>query len=655
MLKKYFLGFIDILFSITQIYSQNIINVPADYPTIQAAVNAAQSNDIILIQPGVYYEYVSFDGSGKTNISIVGTSRESTIIDAADTNLINVPNSLWENQGNNIFRTPFNHSVGDYPYASITDSILLFTYPTMQNFLEGYAGSGIYLDETSNYLYIYIENGQDPNQLPISVSKALAALYLRNCNSWKIKNLTFKHGARANVFFRYTCNDITFDSIATLNCKYGILHWGSSSNVEIKNSYFRSNINKSWSWVEVKQPPNGAPKTMEGSAIKLDYVLNSKIHNNEIYGTFDGIGLSNILAHGEINNQIYENKIHNIFDDAIELEEGGRLVQVFSNIIYDSFVGISLAPYEGGPHYIFRNEIITDKEILWDDSNGQDWRYGYIFKLGGKKLPSYNPEIKCENAKIYHNTFVGYRSVVQFAAYNDLWKDFEFYNNIFYSHLGYPIMDSGLSEEGNVYNSNLYFRYTHAILIKRWNDTVAGDFASLEVAKLSPPGVSSNWEENGIEADPLFKGVLPIVSEGSLVEISLKQESPAINSGIIINSDWPDVVGIVDSLPDIGAREYVSTLNVENEITPDHFVLYQNYPNPFNPATTIRYEIPEISFVTLKVYDILGREVTTLVNEEKPAGKYEIEFYAKGLPSGIYFYKMQVQELIQTKKMLFLK
>ena len=162
MLNKFFWGIIVILFSIARIFSQNIINVPGDYQTIQAAVNVAQSNDIVLIQPGVYYEYVSIDGSGKTNITISGVNRDNTIIDAADTNLIRVPNSLWENQGNNIFRTPFNHSIGDYPYASVSDSILLFTYPTMQNFLEGYAGSGIYLDESSNYLYIILESGEDP-------------------------------------------------------------------------------------------------------------------------------------------------------------------------------------------------------------------------------------------------------------------------------------------------------------------------------------------------------------------------------------------------------------------------------------------------------------------------------------------------------------
>jgi hypothetical protein len=85
------------------------------------------------------------------------------------------------------------------------------------------------------------------------------------------------------------------------------------------------------------------------------------------------------------------------------------------------------------------------------------------------------------------------------------------------------------------------------------------------------------------------------------------------------------------------------------------YSLNQNYPNPFNPATTIKYQIPELSFVTLKVYDVLGNEIATLVNEEKPVGSYDIEFDANALPSGIYFYRLQAGSFIETKKMVLMK
>ena len=93
--------------------------------------------------------------------------------------------------------------------------------------------------------------------------------------------------------------------------------------------------------------------------------------------------------------------------------------------------------------------------------------------------------------------------------------------------------------------------------------------------------------------------------------------------------------------------------NFPNELK--DFFLKQNYPNPFNPNTTIAYKIPQAGFVSIKVYDILGREVTTLVNEGKPAGSYEVEFNASGLTSGIYFYQLKAGDYSETKKMILLK
>jgi M6 family metalloprotease-like protein len=85
------------------------------------------------------------------------------------------------------------------------------------------------------------------------------------------------------------------------------------------------------------------------------------------------------------------------------------------------------------------------------------------------------------------------------------------------------------------------------------------------------------------------------------------------------------------------------------------FHLSQNYPNPFNPSTTIRYSVPISEFVSLKIYDALGNEVATLVNEEKPAGNYEVDFNAAGFSSGIYFYKLQAGSFVATKKMILMK
>jgi hypothetical protein len=107
------------------------------------------------------------------------------------------------------------------------------------------------------------------------------------------------------------------------------------------------------------------------------------------------------------------------------------------------------------------------------------------------------------------------------------------------------------------------------------------------------------------------------------------------------------------------ANHLISALETFNEI--NSFILEQNYPNPFNPSTNIGFRISDFGFVSLKVYDVLGNEVATLVNEEKLAGIYEVEFIAVGtsrdlsLASGVYFYQLKSGKFIQIKKMILLR
>jgi hypothetical protein len=115
---------------------------------------------------------------------------------------------------------------------------------------------------------------------------------------------------------------------------------------------------------------------------------------------------------------------------------------------------------------------------------------------------------------------------------------------------------------------------------------------------------------------------------------------------------WSPTASLITTL------KYDRVTNViENEfqLLPKNFTLSQNYPNPFNPSTRIKYQVASISYVSLVVYDILGNEIETLVNEEKPAGTFELTWYAEGLPSGVYFYQLKAGDYINTKKMILLK
>jgi len=100
----------------------------------------------------------------------------------------------------------------------------------------------------------------------------------------------------------------------------------------------------------------------------------------------------------------------------------------------------------------------------------------------------------------------------------------------------------------------------------------------------------------------------------------------------------------------------IGTVSVDvSETHPQNFVLYQNYPNPFNPSTTLSFSVPYSSFVTLKVYNVFGQEVATLVNEVKAPGEYRIDFHASNLPTGVYLYRLASGHFTQSKKMLLLK
>lgn len=136
-----------------------------------------------------------------------------------------------------------------------------------------------------------------------------------------------------------------------------------------------------------------------------------------------------------------------------------------------------------------------------------------------------------------------------------------------------------------------------------------------------------------------------------------------------ISGDTPDSAGITISIKPVISAHSGTTFNIDDlaftsgatavedqpNQTPKKFELEQNYPNPFNPSTIIRYDIPKSVFVSLKIYNILGKEITSLVNEEKKPGEYSITFNAASLPSGIYLYMLNAGSFSETKKFVLLK
>ena len=164
-------------------------------------------------------------------------------------------------------------------------------------------------------------------------------------------------------------------------------------------------------------------------------------------------------------------------------------------------------------------------------------------------------------------------------------------------------------------------------------DTIVwqGSFASHPLESTSVPDGAGEW--GPINSGTEYRYVVEV--EGTY------EYHCTIHSGVGMTGSFTATVTSVD--------------NGNTNETPSSYRLNQNYPNPFNPVTVISYEVPERTHVELTVYNLLGKEVATIVNDIRDAGTYEVIFNADGLSSGVYMYRLRAGEHLETKRMLYLQ
>ena len=143
----------------------------------------------------------------------------------------------------------------------------------------------------------------------------------------------------------------------------------------------------------------------------------------------------------------------------------------------------------------------------------------------------------------------------------------------------------------------------------------------------------------------------------SLLQAFINQVSAFITAGILSSAEGQPLIdaaqAIIDDIQSGLGKQVGETVSLEQ--VPYEYKVFQNYPNPFNPTTTIHYELPLEGFVTLKVFDVLGKEVKTLIEGYRTEGRYEVQFDATALTSGMYFYRIQTGSFVETKKMILLR
>lgn len=190
---------------------------------------------------------------------------------------------------------------------------------------------------------------------------------------------------------------------------------------------------------------------------------------------------------------------------------------------------------------------------------------------------------------------------------------------------------------------NLFYSPNDDRLLIKGNTT----YTSLEIEQIGPGNKYGN---------PLFYSV----GWGFEGNYHLKPNSPGIDSGDPLSAPTNDLEGNLrpqGNGVDIGCYENLTGTKTEDgfNVIPANLELFQNYPNPFNSKTKIKFKVPNSSYLTLKVFDLLGNEIKTLIDEFKKPGIYEIEFDASGLTSGVYFYQLKAGKFIKTRKMILVK
>ena len=214
------------------------------------------------------------------------------------------------------------------------------------------------------------------------------------------------------------------------------------------------------------------------------------------------------------------------------------------------------------------------------------------------------------------------------------------------------------ADSANIPNFSNWNNYFTGLAQFTYNHPVVNQFY---VAPAQNGGWGAVLNENGTVINPTQYGITPPVQlNGRWVQVAFKSTANS-NGTIIPESKMLEICNVlVPKAVEYGAglllHFYEKVTDVESEkIPPENFLLFQNYPNPFNPTTTINYSIPEEGNVEMKVYDVLGNEVATLVNEEKAPGNYVTVLDASSFASGIYIYTLRINNFVQTKKMILMK
>ncbi|MBV6421311.1 MAG: hypothetical protein DAHOPDDO_02586 [Ignavibacteriaceae bacterium] len=508
-------------------------------------------------------------------------------------------------------------------------------YVTVRNSIAAGHNGRVIIDGgfTRNY-GVYIEQGCGSSQV----------------GSWLyVKGLEIRRTKLHGVYMHCSVNNIVIDSCKVTealgrsvmligNDDYYLEENGvCAKDIEIKNCYLESHPDES---------------TTENDVVYLQMGARLNIHNNYIHQQNrqsdnqppNHMHIDCIQTHVVRNINIWNNVCvidSGVYGHAMILGTQSRSGTIDTSIIYNNYI------YGGGHLQPGGNPNVSELYLRW---------YGYVNSVYPATFVYQNTVVAANGGSflLYHEmpAIVKNNILIQMGTNGE--------NPNIYGGAGLEAWYSG-------FNSSWYIKANESTNNLLWSKYSGSLFLGNQFMGVggSPVGTPSSWSEwvnayggIGVNEDPIFVNDVRKI-DGFVIG----SNSPAINAGADLQAfieskglPWSDILGNPrDSSPDLGVYEHDGILDVQEEVTPSSYMLEQNYPNPFNPSTKISYFIPTSSFVILKVYDILGNEIRSLVNEEKTPGNYQLEFNAANLPTGIYFYRLQAGSFIETRKMVMMK